>query len=807
MKYNTYPIDSWIISEDSGDPSVNSALMQKYPEFTWIHGKRGQIRSIDEAYARVTTPYVLHWEEDWETYAGGFIEESIKILENATVSAVMLRAHGDGSYTPGDPFLECRGGWGYYSFNPGLRRMSDYRAWFPNGFAGAATFDPGCAHSAERTINDVVKLKGFKMALTSRPEGFVRHIGWDRHVGLSIGLCMIVKDESHIIHESLECTLPLIDTYCIVDTGSSDNTIQIIKDFYAKHNIPGTVHERPWKDFGTNRSEALKLCDGAMDYILVIDADDLMTFPKNGKEILKTLLKDNPSNFIVDIHQGTLRYVRSQIFKANDGWHYRGVLHEYPSNGKQPAAARLPPEFWMESRRIGGRNKTGNKLAQDIAVLEKGVQDEPKNERYMFYLAQSYRDSGNAAKAIEWYTKRFEFGGWYEETYVAGLNVTRLTNSKDWAWKTHQANPKRIECLVSYMAHCRATNKWSQELYAMAMYASTIPKPADQLLFLETDVYDWKVWDELSIISFYTGHISDAHRASGKLLENPAVPVEQRARIKANNQFGRTNIVVPICRHSTGNFWEGILSKCSYDGAIVKYIRKTAVGLTVFIEDSDGTVSRSDHSNMTEGCKMHTRLENIDTFPKSGARRIAVLATRNVYHRDIMLLPFDDETFLNGLPFKNLPKWSTRKSQVVWRGKNVDGSIRSAVQALATNMDFKFTTYDKTNFLESIDQCAYKYILSIDGTCIGSSHQWVMGSGAVPILITNSGNNFWFKKHLVHKENCILIHNLDDLLPAIAWLTENDSIAERVAKNALELAGRIFTPEFQRKYIDTELQL
>jgi glycosyltransferase involved in cell wall biosynthesis len=352
---------------------------------------------------------------------------------------------------------------------------------------------------------------------------------------------MIVKNEAHVIRESLTCVLPLIETYCIVDTGSTDDTIQVIRNFFDETNIQGEVHERPWKDFGTNRSEALALCDGKMDYILVIDADDLMTFPSNGRELLNQIVSTNPSNVMVDIRMGNLCWRRSQIFKANDGWKYVGVLHEYATNGKVCQTVYLP-EFQMEGRHLGGRHKEGNHVLRDIATLEQGLLDEPTNGRYMFYLAQSYRDNKNTPKAIEWYTRRFEHGGWYEETYVAGMNIVRLTNSKEWAWKAHQSNPKRIECLVSYMAHCRATNKWSRELYAMALYATTIPKPTDQILFLENDIYDWKVWDEFSIIAYYTEHYDESYRACLKLLENPRVPVAQLERIRANSLFSCTKI-------------------------------------------------------------------------------------------------------------------------------------------------------------------------------------------------------------------------------------------------------------------------
>lgn len=546
LHFNTYPIAEWIVIEDSGIQDVNSELVKQYPNFQWIHSKerKGQIRSIDEAYSHVKTKYVFHLEDDWETYQDGAIKESIEILEKTpNVSAVMCRDHTPRVYHMSDnpPYLNCWGGWGYYSFNPGLRRMSDYKEFFQSSFSKFTSSD-GLA--SERRINDFYREKGYRMALTPDPKGYIKHIGDGRHVGeviknnIKIGLCMIVKDESHIIHESLTATLPLIDTYCIVDTGSSDDTIEKIKKFYEDNGISGEVHERPWKNFGHNRSEALQLCDGKMDYILVIDADDLITWNGDGKSQLLQVLRTNPNvvNFV--IRQGDLSYTRMQVFKANDSWKYVGVVHEYPSNGKPGnRVAQCPEGMYMTSRRLGARNKVNDKMKRDIAVLIKGLEDEPDNERYVFYLAQSYRDDGQIDKAVEWYKKRYEMGRWMEERYISAYNVAKLTNSKEWAWKAHECNPKRIECLVSYMRYCRATNQFSQELYAMARHASTVQKPKDQHLFLENDVYDWKVWDELSIIAYYTGHKDVARICSLKLITDNKAPASEMERIKKNHQF------------------------------------------------------------------------------------------------------------------------------------------------------------------------------------------------------------------------------------------------------------------------------
>lgn len=550
LHHNTYPIAAWVISEDSGIPGVNDELIKQYSDFKWItpEKQRGQVRSIDEAYAQVKTKYVFHLEEDWETYKDGAVAESVRILEETpNVSAVMCREHSPRVYhmseTP--PYLKCWGGWGYYSFNPGLRRMSDYSEFFGSSFATFTSAGNGSGLQSERKINDFYREKGYRMALTSDPLGYLKHIGEGRHVPesqntspIKIGLCMIVKNEEHIIHESLTATLPLIDTYCIVDTGSTDDTIQVIKKFYENKGISGEVHERQWKNFGHNRSEALKLCDGKMDYILVIDADDLITWEGDGKAQLLDILRQNPNMVNITIRQGDLSYSRMQIFKANDGWKYVGVLHEYPSNGKpNNKLLTCPSSMYMTSRRLGGRNMVADKMKRDIAVLLKGVEEEPDNERYVFYLAQSYRDDGQIDEAVKWYTKRYEMGRWYEEKYMSAYNVAKLTHSKEWAWKAHECNPKRIECLVSYLSYCRATNKFSRELLSMAMYASTIQKPTDQHLFLENDVYDWKVWDELSIIAFYCGAKDVARTASEKLIKDNKAPADQIQRIKNNYKF------------------------------------------------------------------------------------------------------------------------------------------------------------------------------------------------------------------------------------------------------------------------------
>src|SRR5712671_3331456 len=96
---------------------------------------------------------------------------------------------------------------------------------------------------------------------------------------MRICLNMIVKNESAVIARCLASVKPWVDCWTIVDTGSSDGTQDIVRD--AMRGLAGELHERPWRDFGHNRTEALELARGKADYILIIDADNIFCAPEN----------------------------------------------------------------------------------------------------------------------------------------------------------------------------------------------------------------------------------------------------------------------------------------------------------------------------------------------------------------------------------------------------------------------------------------------------------------------------------------------------------------------------------------------
>ena len=94
----------------------------------------------------------------------------------------------------------------------------------------------------------------------------------------------------------------------------------------------------------------------------------------------------------------------------------------------------------------------------------------------------------------------------------------------------------------------------------------------------------------------------------------------------------------------------------------------------------------------------------------------------------------------------------------------------------------------------------------MDGACIASNHQWVFGSGSVPVMVTHPDNEYWFREYLVPMVNYVPIkYDLSNLIEQLEWLVSHDDEARSIAVAAKELSIRIFAPAFQREYIKTKL--
>jgi glycosyltransferase involved in cell wall biosynthesis len=369
----------------------------------------------------------------------------------------------------------------------------------------------------------------------------------------SLCLVMIVKNESKVIKRCIDSVKDYIDYWVIVDTGSTDGTQEMIKSIMDGYNIPGELHERPWVDFGHNRTESLQYSKGKADYRLVIDADDVLVVENNSINPFQNLSADS---YKVKIRLSSLAYFRTQIVKGDQDWKYVGVLHEYLSGPSDiqvtenfVEGAEMHASVSGHTRDIKGKAKYHN----DALIFEKALITTPKEDlpidlerRYVFYMAQSYRDAGMYERSMEAYQRRVDLGGWAEEVYISkywianlkqrmGKSEDEIINSYLQAW---EYRPNRIEALYHLIKFLG-----TQKRYALAFALASVGMktgPCSDILFVEEEIWRWRMPDEYAVLSFYNGNAKEAYKTTKVLMESQffnAIPPQDRERIQKNMEF------------------------------------------------------------------------------------------------------------------------------------------------------------------------------------------------------------------------------------------------------------------------------
>jgi glycosyltransferase involved in cell wall biosynthesis len=352
----------------------------------------------------------------------------------------------------------------------------------------------------------------------------------------SICLCMIVRDEAAVIQRCLDSVHGLIDTWVICDTGSTDNTRQLIQA--ALHDLPGELHERPWVDFGHNRSELMALAAGKADYLLLVDADMTVSFERSR---LGSLGADS----YMLRHQGDPEYRVKRLVRGDRRWWFVGPTHEFITTEGDDEEHDLDA---IVIHHHGDGGTQSEKFERDLRLLSAEHERNPKDPRTAFYLAQTLRDVGRIEEAIDVYRRRANMDGWDEETFYAmyqvgvlsaraGLHDQAVTALLG-AWN-HR--PHRIEPLyeLAWMFRERAVH---HAAYLVAKRGVDAPIPSDRL-FVHRWMYEWGMLFEYSIAAYWAGHPRAALEACDRLLKVPELSDAHRDQVIANRRY---------CLHAVG---------------------------------------------------------------------------------------------------------------------------------------------------------------------------------------------------------------------------------------------------------------
>ena len=339
----------------------------------------------------------------------------------------------------------------------------------------------------------------------------------------------------------------------IANKGSTDGTQQIIRQYLLDEGLPGEVIEEPWSDFATNRSSALANLRRRteIDYALIMDADDVLACAP-GFDALRFKASLDADVYNLWIRLGAITYHRPQLCSNRKDFRYRGVLHEFlegPASDRHTSAEAVG--LTVVCDRDGSRSQMADKYKRDAEVLEgalKTEQDPLLVSRYTFYLAQSYRDAGELEKALPLYLKRAEQGFWVEERFIslyeAGKIRARLPHHEHQViglfLDAFELCPGRAESLHGAMHYCR-NHGMHHKGFLIGQYAVTLPRPAEGL-FLEHWIYDYGLFDEFSVLAYWSSHYQESFDYAQRLLVEGTIPLNDRERIQKNADFAAAKI-------------------------------------------------------------------------------------------------------------------------------------------------------------------------------------------------------------------------------------------------------------------------
>jgi glycosyltransferase involved in cell wall biosynthesis len=354
-------------------------------------------------------------------------------------------------------------------------------------------------------------------------------------------LSMIVKDEAATIARTLRSVKPFIDRWVIVDTGSTDATREIIREEMA--GVPGELHEKPFVDFATTRNAALELAGMSTEFILWLDADDEL---ENGKALRAHMMRERNARepdreaYYVRVSMG-ITFDSARLLRSRAGWRFRGVVHEVLMHpDRQPPSKRVPEVVILHRPPADAIERSRKRWERDIVLLEKARAEDPSDTRTAFYLANTYFWLQRYDEAEPAYVRRMALGGWREELFECRLMLAKVAAAQHRPWlevqskylDAHLFAPHRAEPLHAIAVHHDALEQHALT-FLFARRGYELPFPKQDTLFVDEEVYTWKMADLVAASAYWIGEFEIGEEAARKAARaRPKDP-----RLQSNLEF------------------------------------------------------------------------------------------------------------------------------------------------------------------------------------------------------------------------------------------------------------------------------
>lgn len=278
-----------------------------------------------------------------------------------------------------------------------------------------------------------------------------------------INLCIMVKNGGDQFEEMLLKNLHIIDRWTILDTGSTDKTIEIINKMLIG-NKKGKLYQEPFIDFKNSRNRLLDLAGETCKYTLMLD--DTYIIKGELKKFLKSVEGDQFSDsFTMYIKSDDTEYGSNRLLKSNRKLRYLYKIHEVvQSQNNKNVVIPIADAHIMDERFDYMEERTMGRKELDLRLLQEELDEDPKNPRTYYYFAQTYNLLNRQEEAFYWFNKRVEHEveGFIQEKVDAAFEAARIANFK--------LNKSWEECEKLYLRAYELDRSRPESLYFIAMH-------------------------------------------------------------------------------------------------------------------------------------------------------------------------------------------------------------------------------------------------------------------------------------------------------------------------------------------------